>query len=170
MRRDGDMANLATRRDMIGLGIGASVIALIGAKRVFAATPDKPFRLSDAEWRKRLSPAAYATLRKAATEYPFSSALLHEHRKGVFTCAGCALPLFSSNTKFDSGTGWPSFWKPLPGAVRTKSDELLGYTRTEVICRRCEGHLGHVFEDGPRPTGLRYCMNGVALNFAPSAG
>ena len=107
----------------------------------------------------------YAVLREAATEQPFSSPLLNEHRKGMFVCAGCALPLFSSATKFESGTGWPSFWKPLGGAVVTRPDHKLLMERTEVLCHRCGGHLGHVFDDGPKPTGLRYCMNGLALSF-----
>ena len=120
---------------------------------------------SDAQWRQRLTPAQYAVLRQAATERPYSSPLNEEHRKGTFSCAGCALPLFSSATKFDSGTGWPSFWQPLANAVGEDVDTLLGIPRTEVHCRRCGGHLGHVFDDGPKPTGLRYCMNGVAMTF-----
>ncbi len=124
-----------------------------------------PFALSDAEWRKKLSPQAYAVLREASTEYPNSSPLNKEHRRGTFTCAGCALPLFSSSTKFDSGTGWPSFWAPLHDAVGEDRDTTFGMLRVEAHCRRCGGHLGHVFDDGPRPTGLRYCMNGVAMNF-----
>jgi peptide-methionine (R)-S-oxide reductase len=123
---------------------------------------------SDAEWRKILSPDAYEVLRHQGTEPPFSSPLLNEHRKGVFACAGCALPLFASDTKFDSGTGWPSFWKPLQGAIRTSDDRSMFEDRTEVHCRRCGGHLGHVFKDGPPPTGLRYCMDGVALKFIPA--
>ena len=120
---------------------------------------------TDAEWKKILSPDAYGVLRKGETEYPGTSPLLKEHRKGIFACAGCSLDLYASETKFESGTGWPSFWKPLNNAVITKTDRTLGMERTEVLCRRCGGHLGHVFEDGPKPTGLRYCMNGLALKF-----
>lgn len=124
---------------------------------------------SDEEWRKLLSPAAYRVLRHQDTEAPFTSPLNKEHRKGIFACAGCALDLFSSDTKFDSGTGWPSFFRPLPNAVLTSQDNSLMMSRTEVHCRRCGGHLGHVFDDGPRPTGLRYCMNGVSLTFRPAS-
>jgi len=120
---------------------------------------------TDAEWRKILSPQAYGVLRQADTERPGSSPLLNEHRKGIFSCAGCSLDNYSSTTKFESGTGWPSFWEPMKNAVITKSDSTLGMERTEVLCRRCGGHLGHVFDDGPKPTGLRYCMNGLALKF-----
>ena len=123
----------------------------------------------DEEWQKRLSPPAYRVLRHEGTERPFTSALLEEHRKGIFTCAGCALPLFSSETKFDSHTGWPSFWKPLAQAIIEREDGSLGMQRTEVHCRRCGGHQGHVFDDGPKPTGLRYCINGVSLQFVPGA-
>jgi peptide-methionine (R)-S-oxide reductase len=121
--------------------------------------------LSDAEWRKRLNSAQYDVLRKHGTERPGTSALNHEKRKGTFVCAACDLPLFSSDTKFESGTGWPSFYKPLDNAIETKTDRSFFMARTEVHCKRCEGHLGHVFDDGPKPTGLRYCMNGVALKF-----
>ena len=124
--------------------------------------------LSEAEWRAKLSDAAYRVLRQADTERAGSSPLNDEHRKGTFLCAGCDLPLFASETKFDSGTGWPSFYQPLAGAIGTKDDSGLFSTRTEVHCRRCGGHLGHVFEDGPKPTGLRYCMNGIALKFLPA--
>jgi peptide-methionine (R)-S-oxide reductase len=125
------------------------------------------FTLSEAEWKKRLSPLAFNVLRREATEHPFTSPLNDEHRAGIFACAGCAQPLFSSKTKFDSGTGWPSFWAPLPKAIGRSRGSPIGDTRVEVHCSRCGGHLGHVFDDGPRPTGKRYCMNGVALAFRP---
>ncbi|QIK78139.1 peptide-methionine (R)-S-oxide reductase MsrB [Sphingomonas piscis] len=124
--------------------------------------------LTAAEWRKRLGPQRYHVLREAGTEFPNTSPLNKEHRRGTFACAGCGLPLFASATKFDSGTGWPSFFRPLPKAVVTRADRSLLMERTEVLCRRCGGHLGHLFEDGPRPTGLRYCMNGLALKFEPA--
>jgi peptide-methionine (R)-S-oxide reductase len=120
---------------------------------------------TDAEWRAMLTPQQYAVLRQQGTERAFSSPLLNEHRKGTFACAGCDLALYASETKFDSGTGWPSFWQPLKGAVGTSSDTSLFTARTEVHCSRCGGHLGHVFNDGPQPTGLRYCMDGVAMTF-----
>jgi peptide-methionine (R)-S-oxide reductase len=124
---------------------------------------------SDAEWRAQLTAQQYEILRNQGTERPWSSALLKEHRKGIFACAGCDLPLFSSETKFDSGTGWPSFYRPLENAVGITEDRSYGVVRSEVHCRRCGGHLGHVFDDGPKPTGLRYCMDGLALVFHPGA-
>jgi peptide-methionine (R)-S-oxide reductase len=124
---------------------------------------------TEAEWQKRLTKEQFLVLRKHKTERPRSSALNEEKRSGVYQCAGCDLPLYSSATKFDSGTGWPSFFEPLPDAIRTKDDHFLLTTRTEVHCRRCGGHLGHVFDDGPKPTGKRYCMNGVAMTFHPTS-
>jgi peptide-methionine (R)-S-oxide reductase len=156
------------RRHLLGAA-GVTVVGLVVAGLPAAAKPAHfQVSLSDAEWRKRLGSQRYAILREADTERPFSSPLDEEHRKGLYSCAGCALPLFPSSTKFDSGTGWPSFWAPLKNAVVTRSDRSLMMDRTEVLCRRCGGHLGHVFDDGPRPTGLRYCMNGLALKFRPA--
>ena len=153
---------MLTRRLLLAGG-AAAAMAMSGLRAV-AATAFRVTR-TDAEWRKRLSPEAYAVLRREATERPFSSPLNKEHRNGLFACAGCEAALFSSKTKFESGTGWPSFYRPLDNAVGQTTDRTLGMVRTAVHCATCGGHLGHVFDDGPRPTGLRYCMNGVALNF-----
>jgi peptide-methionine (R)-S-oxide reductase len=155
-----------------GACVGFALIGLRLGRHADAAAQTAPAEHyavvhTDAEWRQILSPAAYDVLRQAGTEAPFTSPLLNEERAGVFNCAGCALPLYSSTTKYDSGTGWPSFWDHLPHAVQTSDDDSFGMDRTEVHCSRCGGHLGHVFPDGPRPTGLRYCMNGVALTFTP---
>jgi peptide-methionine (R)-S-oxide reductase len=124
--------------------------------------------LTEAEWRARLTPRQFAILRQHDTEFAGTSPLLGEHRDGTFACAGCGQPLFESEAKYESGTGWPSFWKAIDGAVGTTVDRQLGMVRTEIHCSRCGGHIGHVFPDGPRPTGLRYCTNGAALNFTPA--
>ena len=162
------------RRALLTAGVALAALALTRQASeadqmttTEAATTDWR-NLSDAEWRKRLTPEAYNVLRRHSTERPGSSPLNHEKRKGTFACAGCDLPLFDSATKFESGTGWPSFYEPLANAIETKTDRAFFMTRTEVHCRRCLGHLGHVFEDGPKPTGLRYCMNGVSLKFQPA--
>jgi peptide-methionine (R)-S-oxide reductase len=163
---------MLNRRNLITTGAIASLglIAGLRARRSSAATAEKfEIEKTDAEWKRILTPAQYNVLREHGTERPFTSPLNKEHRKGTFACAGCDLPLFSSEAKFDSGTGWPSFYQPLPNAVGTTEDKSFFMTRTEVHCRRCGGHLGHVFDDGPKPTGLRYCMNGVALKFVPEA-
>jgi peptide-methionine (R)-S-oxide reductase len=157
------------RRAFLGLA-GAATIGLLLFGRGGSSAANLRFAVNHtpAEWRRILGAQRYAVLREAATETAFSSPLLNEHRKGIFVCAGCALPLFSSATKFESGTGWPSFWKALPNAVVTRADRSRMMERTEVLCARCGGHLGHLFDDGPKPTGLRYCMNGLALNFRPA--
>jgi peptide-methionine (R)-S-oxide reductase len=152
-------------RSSLLLALAASAAAIAVPRGAFALGTS--WNLTDAEWRKRLPAPAYDVLRHEGTEEPGTSALLNEHRTGTFTCAGCALALFDSKTKFESGTGWPSFYAPLPHAIATKTDTSLFMQRTEVHCAQCAGHLGHVFDDGPKPTGLRYCMNGVALNFVP---
>jgi peptide-methionine (R)-S-oxide reductase len=161
------------RRDFLSAA-AAAVAALAGVAAFLRVGRSAPARAetfevvrTDAEWRAMLSPEQFAVLRQADTEYPGTSPLLHEKRKGNFHCAGCDLPLYSSETKFESGTGWPSFWDSLPGAIGTEEDTSLFMTRVEVYCRRCGGHLGHVFDDGPPPTGKRHCINGVALNFRP---
>ena len=157
--------------------LGGTSVAAIGAIAWTMRSGSQPalaagtyeVSFTDAEWKQKLSPDAYNVLRQAGTEYPGTSPLLNEHRVGIFSCAGCDLALFDSKTKFDSGTGWPSFYQPLPNAVLQSDDTSMGMDRTEIHCRRCGGHLGHVFDDGPQPTGLRYCMDGVALKFTPSA-
>jgi peptide-methionine (R)-S-oxide reductase len=155
---------------LLGAG-GAAVIAavsLMGDEQGSAAGPFEVAKADD-EWRRILEPEQYRVLRQHATEKPYSSPLNAEKRKGTYVCAGCDLPLFASETKFESGTGWPSFFRPLPNAIGTSVDRSLLIARTEVHCHRCGGHLGHVFKDGPPPTGLRYCMNGVALKFAAAS-
>ena len=166
----------AVRRSVL-LGGAAAVTGLLafGVRRSLAPSARAASAASfdvthtDEEWKARLTPDQYAVLRHEATEPPYSSPLEGEHRAGTFHCAGCGNALFASSTKFESGTGWPSFYEPLPHAVGESRDTTLGMLRTEVHCARCGGHLGHVFDDGPKPTGLRYCMNGVALTFEAAA-
>jgi peptide-methionine (R)-S-oxide reductase len=162
---------MLSRRTMLMSGGAAFAVAALAMHRT---TPAKaaaiyPVTLTDVQWKSKLNPGQYAVLRQAATEIPFTSPLLKEHRAGLFSCAGCSQDAFSSKTKFESGTGWPSFWAPIKGAVQTSSDTSLGMVRDEVHCSKCGGHLGHVFDDGPKPTGLRYCMNGQAMTFRPAA-
>jgi peptide-methionine (R)-S-oxide reductase len=156
---------MMTRRTAVSsLSALAASLGLGGASE--AASPSSfEFTLSDADWKKRLSPEAYYVLREHGTERAGTSPLDKTYKPGVYNCAGCDLPLFPSETKYDSTTGWPSFWKPLDNAIGTSIDKSFFSVRTEVHCRRCGGHLGHVFDDGPKPTGLRYCMNGVSLAF-----
>ena len=161
------------RRTFLAFGGAAMVVGVAvtfpGSEPGAEATPQSPgrfpYRLTDAQWRARLSNMQYRVLRQGETERAGTSPLNAEHRRGTFFCAGCNNPLYASTTKFESGTGWPSFWRPLRGAVVERADTSLGMRRTEILCARCGGHLGHVFNDGPRPTGLRYCMNGAALTF-----
>jgi peptide-methionine (R)-S-oxide reductase len=162
---------MITRRLVLAGGATGLVLALAGMWRPRTSVADEVFEVThtEAEWRKLLTADQYAVLREAATERPYTSPLLHEERAGKFACAGCDLDLFSSTTKFDSGTGWPSFWSVLDKAVGTTNDTSYGMVRTAVHCRRCGGHLGHLFDDGPAPTGLRYCMDGVAMTFKPAA-
>jgi peptide-methionine (R)-S-oxide reductase len=175
-------APLLSRRRLLLVGAGLAAIAACGqggsahaagylapaAGKAYASSPVR--KLTDADWRKRLSPAAYDVLRHEATEPPGTSPLTDERRVGDFLCAGCRLPLFKSDWIFHSGTGWPSFYTVLPGAVETKADRSFGMLRVEYHCAQCLGHQGHIFEDGPAPTGLRYCNNGVALIFTPKTG
>jgi peptide-methionine (R)-S-oxide reductase len=160
------------RRTLIGIAAGyagAGVVPMTLFSKAKAADGKRfEIELTEEEWRKKLTPEQFYVLREHGTERAGTSPLDREKRKGVFHCAGCDLPLFDSGTKFDSGTGWPSFWQPLPDAIGTTEDRSWFMVRTEVHCRRCGGHLGHVFPDGPPPTGLRYCMNGVALVFRPA--
>ena len=157
------------RRSALALFAGVAAMPVLAAcGGAPAEAKSFPIQRSDAEWQKRLTAEQYRVLREAATERPYTSPLNKEKRAGIFHCAGCNNALYSSKTKFESGTGWPSFWKPLAGAIGTSTDYKIGYPRTEVHCADCGGHLGHVFDDGPKPTGKRYCMNGVAMTFRPA--
>ncbi|MBS7669475.1 peptide-methionine (R)-S-oxide reductase MsrB [Croceicoccus gelatinilyticus] len=160
---------LLTRRNTLGLLCASAIMPILGACGSRPAEARTyPLQLSEDEWRKRLSREEFRILRQAGTERAFSNPLNDEKRKGTFTCAGCGQALFSSSTKYESGTGWPAFYAPLKGAVDKDTDYKLGYPRTEILCSNCGGHLGHVFNDGPKPTGKRYCINGVALDFKPA--
>lgn len=161
-------ATIQRRRFLVWLGASAAIPVLAACGSNEAEAKTYPIQHSEEEWRRLLTPEQFYILRKEGTERPFTSPLLKEKRKGTFVCAADGNPLFSSATKYESGTGWPSFWKPLPGAVGTSTDYKLGYPRTEVHCAKCGGHLGHVFNDGPKPTGKRYCMNGAAMLFRPA--
>jgi peptide-methionine (R)-S-oxide reductase len=161
-------ANPVRRQFLAWLGAGAAVPVIAACDGMAAQARTYPVTHSEAQWRKRLTSEQFYILRQAGTERAYTSPLLKEKRKGSFVCAADGNPLFSSATKYESNTGWPSFWKPLGGAVSTSTDYKLGYPRTEVHCARCGGHLGHIFDDGPRPTGKRYCINGDAMLFLPA--
>ncbi len=171
-RMDHDHPSLALALDrrraltLFGTGIAFSALSACGAG--VAEARSFPVELSEAQWRQKLTRAEFYVLRQEGTERAYSSPLDKENRKGLFACAGCGNKLYASRTKFDSGTGWPSFWAALPGAVGTARDRKLGYARTEVHCGDCGGHLGHIFDDGPKPTGKRHCINGVAMDFLPA--
>lgn len=162
------------RRDFIRLSLGGIILAALGpylkAGKAFAAETINKLTLTNAEWKQKLTPTEYDILREEGTERPFTSKLLDEHREGTFVCVACDLPLFPSSFKYDSGTGWPSFFDSISGHVETKTDYKLIVPRTEYHCARCGGHHGHVFDDGPKPTGLRYCNNGAVLEFIPKRG
>lgn len=158
-----------SRRALLAAGVAGLALSVFG-RRTPATASEGAFEimLSEDAWRAKLTPAQFNILREEGTERPNSSALNDEKRAGIFHCAGCDLPVYSSEAKYDSGTGWPSFWQSIDDAVRTKQDNTLFSTRTEVHCRRCGGHFGHIFDDGPQPTGMRHCLNGLALSFKPA--
>jgi peptide-methionine (R)-S-oxide reductase len=163
------MSTIESRRAFLGLLGSSAIIAFTATSHAGGAGRRFQVNFTPAEWRRRLGAARFEILREAGTERAFTSPLLKEKRRGIFACAGCGLPLFSSATKYDSGTGWPSFWKALPNAIVYERDLTFGMLRTEELCRRCGGHLGHVFDDGPPPTGKRHCINGLSLVFKPQA-